>query len=465
MRATALDALRGLAILAMVLVALQPDAMLPSWMYHAQEPPPTHHVVPHLDGLTWPDIVFPFFLFSLGAALPLALGRRIDRGESKKRVLGAAVLRGALLLFFSVFRQHFDASVSPLEPETVRYVFALLGFAALSGIFIRLPSTWTPRARGAVRGAGWLLVIVMFAVVRYPDGSRASLERSDYILKALGNVVILGSVIWMFTRRRLTERLFVLGFVVAFRLGESRGGWAGELWDFAPYGALLQVGMAVYLCAVIPGTIIGDAMTDWMKESSSAFMSRSWSFLRCASLLIVALAFTPLVLVGVQGHHDRTTVLAVAALAAAAAGLATRARAPIERFARVLVGWGSGWLLVGLLFDVFQERMNKVDDTLSWLFASTGLAVMTLLALLIVTDLFQRHRAVKLLVDNGQNPMFAYVGSGMLILPIVALTGIKDRIEEVTTSATLGFARGVGLTVLVALTVRFFTRRGWFWRT
>ena len=65
-RAYSLDALRGYAILTMVLSATVVYGILPAWMYHAQEPPPTHAYQPDLAGLTWVDLVFPFFLFAMG---------------------------------------------------------------------------------------------------------------------------------------------------------------------------------------------------------------------------------------------------------------------------------------------------------------------------------------------------------------------------------------------------------------
>ncbi|NDH55065.1 MAG: DUF5009 domain-containing protein, partial [Betaproteobacteria bacterium] len=51
-RALALDALRGLAILAMLLSGQLPfDAnALPAWMYHAQVPPPHFVFNPNLPG-------------------------------------------------------------------------------------------------------------------------------------------------------------------------------------------------------------------------------------------------------------------------------------------------------------------------------------------------------------------------------------------------------------------------------
>ena len=77
-RAYSLDALRGYAILTMVLSATVVYGILPAWMYHAQEPPPTHAYQPDLAGLTWVDLVFPFFLFAMGAAFPFSLRRKYE---------------------------------------------------------------------------------------------------------------------------------------------------------------------------------------------------------------------------------------------------------------------------------------------------------------------------------------------------------------------------------------------------
>ena len=81
-RAYAVDILRGLAIVGMVLsgyIAWNPD--LPAWLFHAQLPPPSFVFDASVAGITWVDLVFPFFLFSMGAAFPLSLGRRLNRGD------------------------------------------------------------------------------------------------------------------------------------------------------------------------------------------------------------------------------------------------------------------------------------------------------------------------------------------------------------------------------------------------
>ena len=71
-RSLAIDALRGYAIITMVLSATVMGGILPGWMYHCQEPPPTHAYDAAIAGVTWVDLVFPAFLFAMGAALPQA---------------------------------------------------------------------------------------------------------------------------------------------------------------------------------------------------------------------------------------------------------------------------------------------------------------------------------------------------------------------------------------------------------
>lgn len=66
-RALALDALRGYAIITMVLSATIVTHVLPGWMSHAQTPPPDHVFNPLLPGITWVDLVFPFFPVRYGS--------------------------------------------------------------------------------------------------------------------------------------------------------------------------------------------------------------------------------------------------------------------------------------------------------------------------------------------------------------------------------------------------------------
>ena len=106
-RALALDALRGYAIITMVLSATIVTHVLPGWMSHAQTPPPDHVFNPLLPGITWVDLVFPFFLFAMGAAFPFSIKKRAEKGDSKLKLVYEAGKRGIQLTFFAIFHPAF----------------------------------------------------------------------------------------------------------------------------------------------------------------------------------------------------------------------------------------------------------------------------------------------------------------------------------------------------------------------
>jgi len=85
-RLPSVDALRGLTVAAMVLVN-NPGTW--SAVY-----PPLRHAEWH--GFTPTDMIFPFFLFIVGVAIPLALGPRLEAGAGG---LVARVVRRSAVIF------------------------------------------------------------------------------------------------------------------------------------------------------------------------------------------------------------------------------------------------------------------------------------------------------------------------------------------------------------------------------
>jgi predicted acyltransferase len=155
-RIDALDALRGLAILAMVFSGTIRYKILPAWMYHAQEPPPIHEFNKTLAGLTWVDIVFPLFLFAMGAALPFALSRRIAQGWKTSRVILYIFKRGALLGAFAIILQHLRPFNIDPDPTSRTWVLAMVGFGLLCLMFGRLPLAKLGRYRLLITLLGWI---------------------------------------------------------------------------------------------------------------------------------------------------------------------------------------------------------------------------------------------------------------------------------------------------------------------
>jgi len=92
-RLISLDVFRGLTIAGMVLVN-NPG----SWEHIYW---PLEHAEWH--GWTPTDLIFPFFLFIVGVAIPLALGKRIERGDARRALFIKVIYRSAIIFLLGEF--------------------------------------------------------------------------------------------------------------------------------------------------------------------------------------------------------------------------------------------------------------------------------------------------------------------------------------------------------------------------
>lgn len=495
-RAYALDALRGFAILAMVLSGTISYGILPAWMYHAQEPPPTHTYNPNLPGLTWVDVVFPLFLFSMGAAIPLALSRRIYKGFSTKEIISSIFKRGFLLGTFAIVLQHVRPQViNPNEPEAQKWWIALLGFLIIFFMFVRLPNSWPPRRRRKITLAAWLAAVILLACIRYPDGSGFSVSRSDIILIILANTAVFGSIIWLVTKSNLLLRLGCLGILLALRLSSASKGWVAPLWSASPAPWIFQVEYLQYLFLVIPGTIAGDFILDWMRNSTvndkveadfeqgyevetdfehdflvqeerfSIEQPLPWVDRRFFVIILLMFAINFVLLCGLQSRWVWQTTLISAVLCWFGRFLFDKPTTETEGLINKLYHWGVYWLAVGLVFEPYENGIKKDPPTMSYYFVTAAMAIFILITLTIIVDIFKQQKWLQILIDNGQNPMIAYVAFANFLWPILVLTGIETIIIENSKTPFAGFLKGLGYTLIVAGFVSLLTRLKIFWRT
>ena len=472
-RALALDALRGLAILAMLLSGQMPfnQNALPSWMYHAQEPPPSFQWIGTLPGISWVDLVFPFFLFAMGAAFPLALSRRMENKTPRWKLLAFVFERGLLLGFFALFVQAIRPYTMNNHPSTATWWLALLGFFIFFPILTRLPETWPRTLKIIIRATGWLSVILFCLLVTYPDGSGFKLTRSDIIIVVLANMAVFGSLLWMVTRDNLVLRLGVLGVVFAIRLSNmpvSTEGWVHDLWMFSPAPWIYQLYYLQYLCIVIPGTIAGDLILQWTRRAAPADNAPAparWTSGKYVCTLLTMLALLLTLLIGLKARWLLETTLLTFALCLVGWMLFRQPLNDTERLYQKLFNWAIYWLVLGLVFEPYEGGIKKDHPTLSYYFITSGLAICVLISFSILIDVFRRQRWLGLLVDNGQNPMIAYAGINNFITPVLALVGADRLLSGFATTPWRGFWKGAIITMLMAATVSWLTRKKVFWRT
>ncbi len=101
-RLVSLDVFRGATIAAMMLV---------------NNPGSWDHVYEQLDhaewnGWTFTDVIFPFFLWIVGVAVPLSTARRLERGESRQRLFFHAARRAAIIFGLGLFLAFFSYTIN-----------------------------------------------------------------------------------------------------------------------------------------------------------------------------------------------------------------------------------------------------------------------------------------------------------------------------------------------------------------
>lgn len=466
-RAFALDALRGYAILTMVLSGTIAST-LPRWMYHAQVPPPDHKFDPSIFGITWVDLVFPFFLFAMGAAFPFSLGRKFEQGVSKLMLAGSSVLRGLQLAFFAIFIQHMYPWVVSEPQDYKAWLTTLAAFVLMFPMFMRLPGKVKGWVRAVVKLLAYLIAVAMLFSVSYAGGRTFSLGFSNIIILVLANMAIFGSVAYIFTFQKPLARLAILPFVMAIlltRLDGSSDGWQKLVMGYSPVPWLYSFYYLKYLFIVIPGSIAGEYLREWISSAGdSSVVGRedkklAWTMLIVALLLVVANLY------GLFTRQLILNLLVTIILLTWGWLRLTKAVGSNAAFWRKLFVAGAYMLLVGLFFESFEGGIRKDHSTFSYYFVTSGLAFMALIAFSVMCDVFRWSRATSFLVMAGQNPMIAYVGSSMVVMPILSITGLWNYVNMLSNNAWDGLLRGLIITSMVALLAMFFTRIKWFWRT
>jgi predicted acyltransferase len=177
------------------------------------------------------------------------------------------------------------------------------------------------------------------------------------------------------------------------------------------------------------------------------------------------LAFFIVMLVGLMTRLLWQTTLVGFVLCGIGWWLLSKPSNSTEKLLANIYNWGAYCLMLGLAFEPYEGGIKKDSATMSYYFVSAGLAVFMLIAFTIIADIFQKRRWLQLLIDNGQNPMIAYIGRFTLVLPLLALTRINPLMDRLFVGPWPGFVHSVITTLIIALVVSVFTKRKIFWRT
>lgn len=464
-RAFSLDALRGYAIITMVLSATVASGVLPGWMYHAQVGPRSGFAFdPSFYGITWVDLVFPFFLFAMGAAFPFSIGKKLEKGENKLRIVWDCLLRGCRLTFFAIFIQHMYPWVTSSPQDTQSWLIALAAFALMFPMFMRIPIKMPQWVRWGIQLLAYVIGVLMLLTVDYANNREFSLSYSNIIILVLANMSIFGSLVYLFTVNYKWARIAILPFIMAVFLGsQTDDSWIKAVMYYSPIPWMYSFYYLKYLFIVIPASIAGEYLKDWLQNGTEIIPCLKEKQ-QTPFILLVAVS---VIILNLYGLYTRQLLLNLSGTVILLSCLfwLLKVKSNNMIYWKKLFTAGSYLLMLGLFFEAYEGGIRKDDSTYSYYFVTAGLAFMAMIAFSILCDIYKCRQLTRPLEMAGQNPMIAYVATSLVVMPVLSLLGVTTYLSYLQQNAWLGFLRGIIITTLAALIAIAFTKIKCFWRT
>ncbi len=457
-RLQSLDNLRGLAIFGMIFAEFIPASM-PRWMHHDQYMQGEKLII-NL-GLTWVDIVFPIFLFSLGMAIPFALAKRIEEKLPVWRLIGHIVWRTLIICGFG----YFLGNAYGYPADSWMWIRTLIGFVCLVLFLARLSfipdeKKWLKAMTKIVGFAG---LLALMATVHHQNGSGFTTDKNDVIILIMSQVYLTSSLVWLVTRKNILLRLAVVAGIFALRLHSQEGGViisTLDRWMAMAHLTWFYWFTIIYVSSVpIFGSILGDFVYEWSKTRQD-FQGIELSKSKLTSLLVLL----PMVTVGglyfLQTRHIYWGLFYTIAMCFMINRLAKDAQTSMGSLVQRICKWSTFFLIVGYFLEPYEGGIKKDPATMAYYFVTTGMASSLFVFLFILVDDLKVQRGLGFLRIAGSNPMLAYITGGFLILPILHLTHLIKPIEKWSQRGPIeGMIWAVVITWFILFVVNQFTKR------
>ncbi len=189
------------------------------------------HVKGYEDGMHFADTIFPLFLFIAGMSIPLAIGRRISKGDSFSSIAVYILLRSFALIvmgFFHVNMEEYNSAAAVLPLGVWEFLLTLSFFL----IWLDYPDTLSKAKKYALMGTGVVILIVL--AILYKGGSPGApkgLEPSWWgILGIIGWAYLVCAGVYLLTKGNFTALCVALLILVAINLGVHAKLFDYHLW-------------------------------------------------------------------------------------------------------------------------------------------------------------------------------------------------------------------------------------------
>jgi predicted acyltransferase len=351
-RLVSLDVFRGLTVAGMVLVN-NPGTWRAVYA-------PLRHADWH--GWTPTDLIFPFFLFIVGVAIPLALGRRVAEGEGRVAIV-SKILRRAAIIFALGLVLH---AVSNFDLATIRIPGVLQRIAVcylVAALLFVTTGSRTQAILAVLLLGGYWMALTLIPVPGFGAGDLGK----EGNLAAWIDRAALGPHIWRIGRVYDPEGILsTVPAIVTTLAGVFTGRYLRGL---RPPAATARGLLVAGIVAVAAGLLWGR----WFPVNKSLWTSSYVVFTAGAALVALAACYW---LIEIKGWRWWTPPFVALGVNALPVFFLSTLLAILLNRVRVPVGGGSARPLQAVLFQALFAPWTPAAASLAWALANVLLWVL-----------------------------------------------------------------------------------------
>jgi heparan-alpha-glucosaminide N-acetyltransferase len=288
-RLVSIDLLRGLDVVLMLFVnEMAGVSGAPAFLLHVSS---------GTDGMALADVVFPAFLFITGMSIPLALERRLARGQTRLAIWRHVATRSVALVVMGVFMVNAEQGIAAgwLSPPAWNILMTL----ALLVVWTERPDGRSTGTTSVIRAAGLAALVALAFVYRSTDiaGPVQFTPRWWGILGLIGWAYLVAASACLLVGRRPAALVGCVALLYCLYLADAGGGtsWLSVVRPYFAIGSLLGSHAAI--------AVSGAVLTTLLREHDAAGRPRT-VFVGTACAYGLALAAAGLLLHELRHLHQ-----------------------------------------------------------------------------------------------------------------------------------------------------------------